>query len=99
MGECSGERLTVAEVNATMNCYPNPFSESTSISISLPQSEKVSLKIYDVTGRLVKTLADGMLAERENKIEWKVMDENAGIYFLRMETETAGETVRLIVVR
>ncbi|HYV92900.1 MAG TPA: T9SS type A sorting domain-containing protein [Chitinophagales bacterium] len=85
--------------NNDVSIFPNPFSNSTTISFSLSQVQNVSLKIYDVTGRLVKTLIDGIFEEGENKIEWKATDENAGIYFLKMETESHSETMKVSLMK
>ena len=41
--------------------YPNPFNPSTSFSFTLPRDARVSVKIYDITGRLIKTLVDNRL--------------------------------------
>jgi hypothetical protein len=78
---------------------PNPVSKSTTISFSLEQSEKVSIKIFDMTGRIVKTLADGLFAEGENKIEWNVENENPGMYFLRMEAGNYSQTEKISVIQ
>lgn len=79
--------------------FPNPFSGSTVISFSLSQTQKVSLNIFDVSGRLVANLADKMFEEGENEISWNAADVNAGIYFLQMETEAGIENRKLIVAR
>ncbi|MEO8086803.1 MAG: T9SS type A sorting domain-containing protein [Bacteroidota bacterium] len=90
--------------NSSLKCFPNPFSNSTTISFSLPQSEKVSIKIFDMTGRLVKTFAIGEMQKGVQQIEWNATDEkgnalDAGIYFLKLETENYSETKKLSVVR
>lgn len=47
------------EVENTMNCYPNPFTNQTTISYSLEKSGSVSLKIYNAMGQEIATLIDG----------------------------------------
>ena len=78
---------------------PNPVSGSTVISFFLEQSEKASLKIFDVNGRLISTLADKVFEEGENELAWNAADVNAGIYFLRMETAGYSENRKLIVAK
>jgi hypothetical protein len=46
---------------AQLKITPNPFSNSTTISFSLKQSQKVFISIYDMKGRLIKTLADAQI--------------------------------------
>ena len=65
-------------------------NNSTDFSLELTEAQDVSLKIYDVTGRLIKTLADSRLPQGENQIEWNKTDENgntvsAGIYILQLD--------------
>ena len=52
-----------------------------------------------MTGRIVKTLADGLFTEGKNEIEWNVENENPGIYFLRMEAGSYSQTKKLSVIQ
>jgi len=55
--------------------YPNPFNPSTTIEFQLPQASHVTLKIYDLQGRLVKTLADGEFPAGTHRVKWDGRDE------------------------
>jgi hypothetical protein len=98
-----GERIANAastpDVSSLEDIYPNPVSTYTTVSFSVRQSENVSLKIFDVSGRLVTTLADRIFGEGENEITWNAADVNAGIYSLRMETASYSENRKLIVTK
>lgn len=64
--------------------------KSADFSLQLTKTQYVSLKIYDVTGRLIKTLAESMLPQGENPIEWNKTDlygntVSAGIYILQLD--------------
>ncbi|MEO8088015.1 MAG: T9SS type A sorting domain-containing protein [Bacteroidota bacterium] len=99
---CSPFRISAnGATNETVltDIYPNPVSQSATISFSLEQSEKISVKIFDMTGRIVQTLADGLFAEGENKIEWNVENENPGIYFLRMDAEDYSHIEKLSIIK
>ncbi|MEO8146510.1 MAG: T9SS type A sorting domain-containing protein [Bacteroidia bacterium] len=78
---------------------PNPFSNSTTISFSLPQSQNVSLKIFDVNGRLIKTLADNTLKQGQHQVVWNVNDVQPGIYYLQIQTPDFVKTEKLIVTK
>jgi hypothetical protein len=78
---------------------PNPLSNSTSISFTVEQSEKISLKIVDLNGRLVSTLADKTFEASENKIEWSAADVKAGVYFLQFQTNETIQTEKLIITK
>ncbi|HYV92883.1 MAG TPA: T9SS type A sorting domain-containing protein [Chitinophagales bacterium] len=82
---------------STTGIFPNPFSGSTTISFSLEQSQNVSLRIFDMNGRLVTTLADAYFEEGDHEIVWNTENLNPGIYFLRFQSAENSETVRLAV--
>jgi len=84
--------------------YPNPFSQSTDITYSIPQPGKVLLKIYDVMGRSIKTLVNAKVAAGIYNIQWNVNDEKgqavpAGVYFLRMEAGDYLEAKKFSVIK
>ncbi|MBK8845918.1 MAG: T9SS type A sorting domain-containing protein [Bacteroidetes bacterium] len=82
---------------------PNPISSETSglttISFSLEQSQKVSLKVVDLNGRLVKTLTAQVFEEGEHSVVWNVEEVNAGIYFLQVQTADYLKTEKLVVTK
>jgi hypothetical protein len=81
---------------------PNPFGAgSTSIAFSLGQSGTVSLRIFDLSGRLVRTLAEGPLGYGEHAVAWDGRDRHgnivsAGVYLYRLDTPELTRTRRLI---
>jgi len=77
--------------------YPNPFNSTTIISYGLPGKAKVSLKIYDILGREIETLASGVQLPGYHTCEWNAKHVTSGIYFYSL---TAGSTklVRKMVV-
>ncbi|MBN2413181.1 VWA domain-containing protein [candidate division KSB1 bacterium] len=78
--------------------YPNPFNPVTTISFSLPENGYVLIKIYDITGRLVKVLIANQLSGGVHQFAWDGSDSNgqpvaAGIYIYQVEfTNMKGET-------
>jgi len=94
----TGENDVAASLSKA-SIFPNPFSNSTTISFTLEQTENVSLKIFDVNGRLVKTIADGKFAQGNHKVEWNAANVEAGIYLLRFETASYSENRKLIVTK
>ena len=63
--------------------YPNPFNPSTQIRYTLPQSFKgnVSLIIFDVLGKKVATLVDGVQSEGQFSATWDASSSASGVYF------------------
>jgi len=85
-----------------LKIVPNPFSNSTKITFSLFQSQKISVSIFDMTGRLVKIIASAQMQAGTNQLTWNTKDEkgnavSAGIYFLQIQTENYSETKKLLV--
>jgi flagellar hook assembly protein FlgD len=80
------------EFNLSQN-YPNPFNAQTEIAFSLANSGEVTLEIYDIAGRLVKTLINDRLAKGRHVIIWDGANSwndevSTGIYFFKL---SAGE--------
>ncbi|HTY08494.1 MAG TPA: FlgD immunoglobulin-like domain containing protein [Candidatus Edwardsbacteria bacterium] len=83
---------------------PNPFAGSTRIEYQLPAAGRVSLKVYDVTGRLVRTLTDGFRAAGYYVASWDGRDSAgnraaAGVYLCRLATAGGTRIRRLVMVR
>jgi len=80
--------------------YPNPFNPETIISFSLDKPKNVSLKIYDLLGKEVKTLINGMLKPGEHKVKFDAADIPAGIYFYTLKTDNEfSQTKKMILVK
>lgn len=95
----------VNPITSTMQLkiYPNPISIFTNISFSLPQSQKVSIQIFDMMGKLVKTLVNEQMPAGAHQIVWNVLDEkgkpvNSGIYLLSLCSGNYIETKMMSLV-
>jgi hypothetical protein len=80
---------------------PNPFRRSALIRFALPQTGEASLRIYDVSGRKVRTLAEGTLSAGSHQRVWDGRDErgdlsHAGVYFYRLESAQGVRTKRMV---
>jgi len=82
-----------------LSVVPNPLSSSTKISFILGHSEKVSLGIFDLNGKLITTVADREFSGDEHELKWNAANVQPGTYVLRMETATNVETRKLVVVK
>jgi flagellar hook assembly protein FlgD len=79
-----------------MSASPNPFSGGTRISFTVPVATRVSLRIYDVSGRLVENLVDGPVSAGSHNVQWDGMSSDGsrvapGIYMSILQVE--GERV------
>ncbi|MEO8512605.1 MAG: T9SS type A sorting domain-containing protein [Ignavibacteria bacterium] len=79
--------------------YPNPFNPTTKIKFALPVSGKVSLKIFDITGRLVTELVDQNLEAGTHEINFNASDLSSGAYFYKLETKGFSDIKKMILVK
>ena len=78
---------------------PNPISSSTTVSFSINHAEKVSIKVVDINGRLITTLANHLFKEGVHSIVWKAENVRSGIYLLQIRTAEYSRTEKLIVTK
>jgi flagellar hook assembly protein FlgD len=83
---------------------PNPFSSVTNIRFSVPTKSRVRLRVYDLGGRLVKTLVDEDKRAGYHQVRWYGRDGSGvkvskGIYFYRLEVGEFKATRKLILLK
>ncbi|MCB2204692.1 T9SS type A sorting domain-containing protein [bacterium] len=71
--------------------HPNPFTTTTTVGFSLPESRHVRVSVYDMSGREVQCLADGMYPAGTTQLQFKRGDLPSGMYLVRL---TAGNVAR-----
>ena len=84
--------------------YPNPFNPTTTIPFELETSQHVVLEIFDVAGRLVERLVDGVAPAGRSVAVWRGTTTRggsaaSGIYFARLETRQTTVTRKLVLIR
>lgn len=67
-----------AAVGLSLKAHPNPFAGSTDLAFAVPGATRLSLKVYDIKGRLVATVADGVFGAGEHRVSWNCRDANGG---------------------
>ena len=96
-GVVSGEELLT---NFTLyQNYPNPFNPETKIKYSIPQSENVLIKVFDVLGKEIKTLVDEYKSAGTHEIKLNANNFSSGVYFYRMVSGSYSETNKMILLR
>jgi hypothetical protein len=99
--EITGAQLLPKEFALHAN-YPNPFNPSTTIAFDIPQRADVTIAVYDILGRKVKTLVSEMREAGAHTVVWDGTNRQgvrtaSGVYLMRMET-AAYTTVRKMVL-
>ncbi|MEO0083407.1 MAG: C25 family cysteine peptidase [candidate division WOR-3 bacterium] len=84
--------------------YPNPFANQTTIAYHLGNPTKVKLGIFDIAGKLIKTLINKEQDKGSYKFQWNSKDDNGkkvakGVYFIKLETDKTTEIKKLILIK
>ncbi|MCB0722533.1 MAG: aryl-sulfate sulfotransferase [Ignavibacteriae bacterium] len=79
--------------------YPNPFNPSTVITFNIPRQTKVSLKVYDILGRVVSVLINSDLSAGEHYAQFNGSNLTSGVYFYNLVTDTYSETKKMILLK
>jgi hypothetical protein len=82
-----------------VGAFPNPASDAARVQFSLVEPGAASLRLYDVTGREVATIAEGVYGADAHTVEVSLAGLSAGVYVLRLEAGGEVATARLSVVR
>ena len=86
------------EVSLAQN-YPNPFNPATTIGYELPASTDVRLDVYDMTGRQLSTLVNGVYPSGYHTVQWDAIGLPTGIYVYRLTTGGKAITQTMTLVR
>ncbi len=82
-----------------IDAHPNPFKPRTTIRFSVPEQGPVSVKVYDVMGRLVAELHDGTLPAGIHNVAWDASGMASGVYFYRMQAGNFVESKRMMLLQ
>ncbi|MBD3162567.1 MAG: T9SS type A sorting domain-containing protein, partial [Candidatus Eisenbacteria bacterium] len=83
---------------------PNPFHPQTAIRFALPRAERIDLAVFDVAGRRVATLAEGVTGAGYHTVHWTGRDDNGlpvsgGIYLYRLRTSEREITRKMVLLK
>jgi hypothetical protein len=79
--------------------YPNPFNATVTIPFALPQAAKVTVALYDVTGRQVALMAGGSFAAGEHSLQWSSEGVASGVYLVRLTAGNRTLTTKVIALK
>jgi len=86
------------------NAYPNPFNPITSLSYDLPEEGLVNITIYDMMGRIVKTLVNGSQTAGFNSVQWNATNDrnepvSAGLYLYTIQAGEFRQTKKMVLLK
>ena len=102
VGEGSSEALETQEIPtefALAPNYPNPFNPTTTIEFALPEAVEVSLRVYDVTGRVVARLVERPMAAGHHRVEFNASRLASGLYLYRIQAGRFTQVRHMILVK
>ena len=106
-GNTANEEETSATVTSAVqiSSSPNPFTDLSTISFSVTGTDPVSIAVYNISGRLVKTIVDNEnFSTGDHSVQWNGIDSNGeaalpGVYFCRLNTAGSILTNRMVMIR
>ncbi len=84
---------------AITDISPNPFNSQTVIRYDLPVEGKVSVQIFDLNGREITRLRNGIQAAGSHQVIWDAEAHPAGVYFLNLSANGQSNTKKVMLVR
>jgi len=87
----------VASRGPELRIAPNPFARAARVSYSLPRAGRFSLRLYNLSGGLVASLAQGYAPAGDHNARLNAEQLARGIYLLRLESESCNTTAKLII--
>ncbi|MFH1852045.1 MAG: T9SS type A sorting domain-containing protein, partial [Candidatus Neomarinimicrobiota bacterium] len=79
--------------------YPNPFNPSTTIGYALPEAGMVTVKIYNLLGAEVATLANGFREAGRYSVRWQANNMSSGVYLVQMRAGDFSQTRKIMLMK
>jgi len=79
--------------------YPNPFNPSTTISYDVPSDMNINLVVYDVRGRMVAELVNGMREQGRYDVIWNAENQSSGVYFMKLVAGNTMKTQKIMLMK
>jgi aminopeptidase N len=89
----------IPERFALLQNYPNPFNPVTNILFNIPVRSNVSLKVFDISGRLVGTIVSGIIERGSYKADFDATNLSSGVYLYKLETEGFSDTKKMVLLK
>ena len=83
----------------TLNAYPNPFNASVSLQVQLKNRQTVRLAIFDLLGREVAVIYEGMLGPGTERFTWQAEGMSSGIYWATLESDLDQTAKKVVVLK
>ena len=84
--------------------YPNPFNPTTTINFSVPKNQMIKIEVFDLKGRFINTIYEGITQPGQHMVRWDANDYNhnsipSGVYFYRLTSENYFKTRKMLYLK
>ena len=98
------QEIAIPTVFSLEQNYPNPFNPSTQVRYALPEASKVSISIYDMMGREVRSLVNGSMDAGYHTALWNATNDNgnpvsAGMYIYTIQAGDFRQVKKMILLK
>jgi len=90
---------TLPEGMVLLQNFPNPFNPATTIEFSIPETDNVTLSIYNLKGQTIDVLVNEEMSAGPHHVSWDGSDQPAGVYFYELRTGSHREIRKLMLVK
>ncbi len=90
---------SLPQVYSLSQNYPNPFNPTTKINFALPKQGFVTLKIYDVLGREVRTLVNEVKSAGSYTVDFNASEYSSGVYFYKLESNDFSDIKKMMLIK
>ena len=81
-----------------VGAYPNPFNPSTTVSVSVDNATNATIMAYDISGRSVGVVFDGVLNAGMTSVTWNASDLSSGVYILKLSTPDGSASMQKVML-
>ncbi|MDP8237853.1 MAG: T9SS type A sorting domain-containing protein [Candidatus Hatepunaea meridiana] len=93
------EEKSVPSSYAVLRAFPNPFNNATHILFSLEESSKVRISIFDLEGRQIGMVFEGIKTAGTHSVSWDASGLSSGVYVCKMQTDGRSLAIKMILLR
>ena len=91
--------VNVPDTYTLEKVYPNPFNPAATISYSLPDDAQIQVLVYDMLGRNVAELVNGVQSSGYHQVTWDASSQSSGMYLVKMITENSVLTQKVMLLK
>ena len=79
--------------------FPNPFNPTTTIRFSMDKKASTSIRIFDITGKMVCTLSEGIKNAGLHEIQWNASLQASGVYYVQLTSGNKTEVQKILLLK